>query len=154
MSRLALIVAAITFVAATDDEIRRILVERIDVRKQGVGIVVGMIEPAGTRVVSYGKLDANASRALDGNTVFEIGSVTKVFTSLLLADMVRRGEVALDDPISKYLPDTVKVPRRGGREITLQDLATHTSGRPRLPSPVPPKNPADPRADYPVRHRD
>src|SRR5262245_41912217 len=83
MSRLALIVAAITFVAATDDEIRRILVERIDVRKQGVGIVVGMIEPAGTRVVSYGKLDANDSRTLDGNTVFEIGSVTKVFTSLL-----------------------------------------------------------------------
>src|SRR5215510_12773845 len=111
MSRLALIVAAVTFAAASDDEIRRILVERIDVQKQGVGIVVGMIEPTGTRVVSYGKRDRGDSPAVDGDTVFEIGSVTKVFTSLLLADMVRRGEVALDDPIAKYLPETVRVPR-------------------------------------------
>ena len=133
-----------------DDEIRRILTERIDARKQAVGIVAGVIDPAGRRVIAHGKLAAGDTRTPDGDTVFEIGSVTKVFTALLLADMVARGEVALDDPVSKYLPQEVRMPRRGGRDITLQDLATHTSGLPRLPSPFTPKNPANPYADYSV----
>ena len=56
--------------------------------------------------------------------------MTKVFTSLVLMDMVRKGEIAVTDPISKYLPATVKVPERNGRKITLQDLATQSSGLP------------------------
>jgi serine-type D-Ala-D-Ala carboxypeptidase/endopeptidase len=151
---LALLLASIAPLAAAaivgDDEIRRILAERIDTRKQAVGIVAGVIDPAGRRVVAYGKLAAGDTRTPDGDTVFEIGSVTKVFTALLLADMVARGEVALDDPVSKYLPQEVRMPRRGSRDITLQDLATHTSGLPRLPSPFTPKNPANPYADYSV----
>jgi serine-type D-Ala-D-Ala carboxypeptidase/endopeptidase len=87
---------------------------------------------------------------LNGDTIFEIGSATKVFTSLLLADMVQRGEVALADPVAKYLPADVKVPQRGGRQITLQDLATHTSGLPRLPGNLSPKDPTNPYADYSV----
>src|SRR5205085_8424519 len=83
-------------------------------------------------------------------TIFEIGSATKVFTSLLLADMVQRGQVALDDPVAKYLPPTVKMPERHGRSITLVDLATHTSGLPRLPTNMTPKNQANPYADYSV----
>jgi serine-type D-Ala-D-Ala carboxypeptidase/endopeptidase len=131
-----------------DSEIRRILVDRIDGARQGVGMVVGVIEPKGTRVVAYGSLDKGDKRPLDGNTIFAIGSVTKVFTSLLLADMVQRGEVALADPVAKYLPQGVKVPERGGRRITLEDLSTHTSGLPRLPSNWKPANPANPYADY------
>ena len=73
------------------------------------------------------------SQALDGDSVFEIGSVTKVFTATLLSDMVERGEVSLNDPISKFLPRTVKTPTRNGKEITLLDLATQTSGLPRRP---------------------
>jgi D-alanyl-D-alanine-carboxypeptidase/D-alanyl-D-alanine-endopeptidase len=134
----------------TDAEIRKILVERIDVRKQGIGLVVGVIEPAGRRIVAYGVADEKDKRALNGDTVFEIGSMTKVFTALLLADAVQRGEMALDDPISKYLPADVKVPERG-RRITLRDVATHTSGLPRLPSNFAPKDPANPYADYTVR---
>jgi len=65
--------------------------------------------------------------------VFEIGSVTKVFTALLLAIAVQRGEARLDDPVSEHLPDGSRVPRRGDAEITLLHLATHTSGLPRLP---------------------
>ncbi len=134
----------------SDSEIREILIERIDNRKQSVGIVVGVIEPTGRRIVSYGRLARENKTQPDGNSVFEIGSVTKVFTSLLLADMVQRGEVALTDPAAKYLPAGVKLPERGGRQITLQDLATHTSGLPRIPSNLDPKNPANPYADYSV----
>ncbi len=133
-----------------DSEIRKILVERIDTFHQGVGIVVGVIEPQGRRVVAYGSLNQGDPRPLNGDTIFEIGSVTKVFTSLLLADMVQRGEVALADPVAKYLPADVKVPERGGRVITLVDLSTHTSGLPRLPSNLLPKDPANPYADYTV----
>jgi D-alanyl-D-alanine-carboxypeptidase/D-alanyl-D-alanine-endopeptidase len=134
----------------TDAEIRRILVDRIDLQHQGVGIVVGVIEPEGQRVVAYGNLSTKASQPVDRDTIFEIGSATKVFTALLLADAVRRGEVALNDPVAKYLPAGVKVPRRGDRQITLEDLATHTSGLPRLPTNLAPKDPANPYADYTV----
>jgi CubicO group peptidase (beta-lactamase class C family) len=131
-----------------DSEIRKILVERIDAFHQGVGIVVGVIEPQGRRIVAYGSLNQGDPRPLNGDTIFEIGSVTKVFTSLLLADMVQRGEVTLTDPVAKYLPADVKVPERGGRVNTLVDLSTHTSGLPRLPSNLFPKDPANPYADY------
>ncbi len=123
------------------DEIREILVKRIDQQKQAVGIVVGVIEPNGRRVVAYGNLASGDARTLDGDTIFEVGSVTKVFTSLLLADMVNRKEVALDDPAAKYLPNHVKMPDRNGKSITLLDLSTHTSGLPRLPSNLKPKDP-------------
>jgi serine-type D-Ala-D-Ala carboxypeptidase/endopeptidase len=134
----------------SDAEIRKILVERIDTFHKGVGIVVGVIEPKGRRIVAYGKLAKDDSRTLDGDTIFEIGSISKVFTSTLLADMVEHGEVSLDDPVAKYLPESVKMPSRNGRQITLHDLSTHTSGLPRLPSNLKPANPANPYADYTV----
>jgi CubicO group peptidase (beta-lactamase class C family) len=70
---------------------------------------------------------------LTADSVFEIGSVTKTFTALLLADVVSRGEVRLEDPIGLYLPPGVSAPSRGEREITLLDLVTHTSRLPRVP---------------------
>ena len=111
----------------TDEEVKNILQDRIDRAKRGVGIVVGLVDEKGARVITYGNASKDSKQALDGNSVFEIGSVTKVFTATLLADMVERGEVSLNDPISKYLPKTVKTPTRDGKEITLYDLATQTS---------------------------
>jgi len=134
---------------AGNADIRAILADRIDVQHQGVGIVVGVIDSTGRRVVAYGNT-AKGGKPVDADSVFEIGSITKVFTSLLLADMVQRGEVALTDPVSKYLPANVKMPERGGKKITLVDLSTHTSGLPRLPSNLNPKDPANPYADYTV----
>ena len=98
-----------------------------------------MIDAKGRRIVSYGSLEKGDKRVLDGDTLYEIGSITKVFTSLLLADMAQRGEVKLDDPIAKYVPTTAKIPQREGRQITLVDLATHTSGLPRMPANFRPK---------------
>jgi serine-type D-Ala-D-Ala carboxypeptidase/endopeptidase len=137
-------------VAPPDSEIRKILADRIDRDHQGVGIVVGIIEPKGRRIVSYGSLAKDDQRPLNGDTVFEIGSMTKVFTSLLLMDMVQKGELALTDPVSKFLPATVKIPEQNGRKITLQDLSTQSSGLPRMPSNFTPKDMTNPYADYSV----
>ena len=131
-----------------DADIRNILAERIDTMHRSVGIVVGVIDPQGRHIITYGHMDNGDSRPLDGDTLFEIGSVTKVFTSLLLSDMVQRGEVALSDPVAKYLPSSVKVPHRNGRVITLIDLSTHTSGLPRMPTNFAPKDLNNPYADY------
>jgi D-alanyl-D-alanine-carboxypeptidase/D-alanyl-D-alanine-endopeptidase len=141
---------ATTATAPSDSEIRSILVDRIDVQKQGVGIVVGVIEPRKRRIVAYGSLERGDKRPPDGDTLFEIGSITKVFTALLAADMAQRGELKLDDPIAKYLPSTAKIPERNGRQITIVDLATHTSGLPRMPTNFRPKDPEKPYADYSV----
>src|SRR4029077_14749124 len=88
---------------APDDEIRTILAERVGENEKAVGIVVGIIDPQGRRIISYGQRNAGDARPLNGDTVFGIASVTKVFTALLLADMVEKNEVALSDPASKYL---------------------------------------------------
>ena len=133
-----------------DAAIKTVLKERIDKAKQGVGIVVGIVDEHGSRVISYGKFQKGGERNVDGDTLFEIGSATKVFTSLLLADMVGRHQAQLDDPVSEYLPASVKMPTRGGKDITLLDLATHSSGLPRLPDNLSPAHADNPYADYTV----
>jgi D-alanyl-D-alanine-carboxypeptidase/D-alanyl-D-alanine-endopeptidase len=132
------------------DEIRQILAKRVDEQKQATGIVVGIIEPHGRRVIAYGNLAKEDPRPIDGDTIFEIGSVTKVFTSLLLADMVNRQEVALDDPAAKYLPENIRMPEQNGKSITLLDLSTHSSGLPRVPGNLNSKDSTNPYADYTV----
>jgi serine-type D-Ala-D-Ala carboxypeptidase/endopeptidase len=82
--------------------------------------------------------------------VLEIGSLTKVFTGVLLADMARRGEVTLTEPVARLLPPGVQVPSRGGKEITLLDLATHASGLPVMPDNFPQGNGARAYAEYTV----
>jgi D-alanyl-D-alanine-carboxypeptidase/D-alanyl-D-alanine-endopeptidase len=133
---------------ATEAEIRGMLVQRIDVEHGSDAIVVGVITKHGSRVISYGKFDKDDPRIPDGTTVYEIGSISKVFTSLLLCDMVLHGEVSLSDPVSKYLPESVSVPSRNGKPITLLELAMHHSGLPRMPENFRPKDRANPYADY------
>src|SRR5262245_66534734 len=89
-----------------DSIVRAILKNRVDAGRTP-GIVVGLIEGGQSRVVAYGKSGGPGDRPLDGASVFEIGSVTKVFTATLLADMVRRHEVRLDQPVVELLPKTV-----------------------------------------------
>src|SRR5437764_11395753 len=104
----------------SDDEIRKILAERVGENEKAVGIVVGVIDPQRRRIISYGQRNAGGARPLDGDTVFEIASVTKVFTALLLADMVEKNEVALSDPASKYLIDVeIQLPEHHGTIIAL-----------------------------------
>jgi CubicO group peptidase (beta-lactamase class C family) len=125
----------------SDATVRRMLVARIDGQRQGTGIVVGIIDSKGKRVLAYGTMGVGDKRPVGGDTVFDLGSITKVFTALALSDMVQRGEVALDDPVQKYLPADVHLHTHGGKQVTLADLATHTAGFPSRPANLDPSDP-------------
>jgi CubicO group peptidase (beta-lactamase class C family) len=114
--------------AAYEQSIARFLHENFDVGD--AGMVVGLVDQDGTRIFSAGKLGNGTDKLVDADTIFEIGSCTKTFTALLLEEMAHRGEVKLDDPVAKYLPATVKVPSRNGKQITLANLAAQDSGLP------------------------
>jgi CubicO group peptidase (beta-lactamase class C family) len=98
---------------------------------------------------NYGEVKLNADQHPLRTTLYEIGSITKTFTAFLLADAVVNNKVKLEDAISKYLPATV-AKNKDLQNITLQQLANHTSGLPRLPDNLQDslKNPLDPYADY------
>jgi len=146
---LGVIVAAAVFVGAQDlDELQSLLLNRTEESHRAVGVIAGVVDARGEHFVAAGATVPGGTAAPDAGTVFEIGSITKVFTSLVLADMVERGEVSLDDPVAKFLPPSVKVPSRDGREITLLDLSNQVSGLPRLPDNLKPADPGDPYADY------
>ena len=135
---------------ASDDEILAIIKQRVD-EKRSAGIVIGVLDADGhSRVVAYGD-PGPGQPALDGNSVFEIGSISKVFTATVLAELVQEGRVSLDDPVQKYLPSTVHLPTHSGKVITLGNLSTQNSGLPRMPSNFKPADPTNPYADYTVQ---
>src|SRR6266404_2010218 len=119
--------------SSTDSQINQRLKNFIEKNKRAPGIVVGLVDENGSRILADGIRGTAETNLVNGDTVFEIGSVTKVFTTLLLQEMVDHNEVKLDDPIGKFLPPSVKSPSRNGKQITLLDLATQSSGLPRLP---------------------
>lgn len=104
------------------------------------GIVAAKIDSNGIAYFSYGKTSKDGT-PVDENTIYEIGSITKVFTAVLLADLVQQGLAALNDPVEKYLPQEVKMPEMN-EKITLEHLATHQSGLPVLPTNFPLRDPA------------
>jgi D-alanyl-D-alanine-carboxypeptidase/D-alanyl-D-alanine-endopeptidase len=108
-------------------------------------LVFGVVDGDNSDVVAFGKL--NDGKAPDGNTVYEIGSITKTFTATLLAQAVLSGRVTLDEPVAHLLPD-FKIPSRGGMEITFEELGTQHSALPMMPSNFAPKDVANPFADY------
>ncbi len=136
--------AAADLIPATVSEAVR---ERVD-EGYCVGIVVGMLNPQGREYFAYGHSDAGRKQQIDSNTVFEIGSVTKVYTTLALALMAAQGTVSLDEPVAALLPAGVTVPTLDGQQILLHHLAEHSSGLPRLPTNLAPADPNDPYADY------
>ena len=130
-----------------EPELLALIKERVDAGGS-IGMVVGVVDATGSRtIVAYGEPGPGA-RPLGPKSMFEIGSITKVFTSILLADMAARGEVALDDPVQRYLPTGVSMPSREGQTITLTHLATHRSALPRMPTNFSPADGSNPFADY------
>jgi CubicO group peptidase (beta-lactamase class C family) len=110
-------------------------------------LVVGLLHGE-SEVYGFGREHDRETRVPDGDTLYQIGSITKVFTALLLAREVEDGALRPDDPLQKLLPPSVRVPEKDGHPITLIQLATHTSGLPRLPSNMTEAHPDDPYVDY------
>jgi len=108
-------------------------------------LVIAVVNGDQSGIYTYGKL-ANG-KAPTGDTVFEIGSITKTFTATLLAEAVTKGQLHLDQPVASLLPD-FKIPAHEGKQITLGELAMQNSGLPRMPTNFHPANMSDPYADY------
>jgi serine-type D-Ala-D-Ala carboxypeptidase/endopeptidase len=117
-----------TFTDADADGIKAFL--RQSFANTNAGMVIALLDESGSRIFSAGKLDNGTSQEVNADTVFEIGSITKTFTSLLLLDLVQQGDMKLSDPVAQYLPKSVKVPAHGGKEISLLNLAAQDSGLP------------------------
>jgi D-alanyl-D-alanine-carboxypeptidase/D-alanyl-D-alanine-endopeptidase len=133
----------------SDAEIREMLQIRVDVQKRATGVVVAVTEPAGHRVVAYGVRNLSDRTPVDGDTVYDIGSLTKVFTALLLTQDVARGRLSLDAPVRTCVPAASGfLAPHGGREVSFADLATHTSGLPLRPDNLVSKDPDDKYAGY------
>jgi CubicO group peptidase (beta-lactamase class C family) len=115
-----------------------------------VGIVVGVVDGDKVEYFSYGKTALENGSDVDENSVFEIGSISKTFTTIMVADEVLKGNMKLSDPIQKFFPEGVTVPTRNNRVITVKDIATHSSGLPRMPDNFEPSNPNNPYADYTI----
>ena len=112
-----------------------------------VSLVIAVIEGKDSAVYGFGRARPGDKGVPDADTVYEIGSVTKTMTGLLLADAVVAGKARLEQPVAELLP-AYAIPSFGGQNITLSQLATHFSGLPRLPANLAPAQPNNPYADY------
>ncbi len=104
------------------------------------GVAIGIVEHGHRQTFSYGPVQTDS--------VFEIGSISKTFTGLLLAQLTEQGKVRLDEPVRDLLPPGTVAKPAAGPEITLLDLSDQHSGLPHMPDNFHPANPSNPYADY------
>lgn len=133
----------------TNAEVEAILNKNLIANNKAKGVAVALVDANGIRVVTAGV--ARGDEAVKPDDVFEIGSITKTFTALLLAIADEKNEAKLDDAVEKFLPDGIKLRDTSGAAIRMVDLATHRSGLPRLATNMQPKDPKNPYADYTER---
>ncbi len=146
-----LTVPEVSFAAEISAELEANILRRIE-RRLFPGLIIGVVDEQGSRYYGYGKVALQGEIEPNKDTVYEIGSVTKTFTATLLADMVLKGELSLNDPVQAFLPDSVVIPQRNGDRITLVHLSTHHSALPRMPSNFSPENQLNPYVDYTVQN--
>ena len=115
---------------------------------QGVGLLAIQVQGEQVNLAAQGLARAETALVLRDDALFEIGSITKTFTALLLADAVVRGQLALNDAVQDALPPGIPLVDAAGDPIRWIDLATHRSGLPRLPANMAPSTPADPYNEY------
>jgi CubicO group peptidase (beta-lactamase class C family) len=141
---LALSLAALLPVDAHAARVDDVLAQRLTGDWTGTCAVAAVIDE---ERVETGRYCADLGRAAGLDGAFEVGSVSKTMNAALLAALVADEKLDLDAPLSRYVPEGIRVPDREGKAITLRQLATHTSGLPALPPGFAPGNPADPYAD-------
>ena len=115
-----------------------------------VGLSIGILKDGKTIFYGYGETAKGNKQIPNEHTLFEIGSLSKTFTAILLANAVGDGKVKLDDPVNKYLPDSIPSLAYEGIPVTLKTLSNHSSGIPRMPSNFHPKDVNNPYKDYHV----
>jgi len=135
--------------ASTDNTLATTIDKKVDTAARGyiqkvntVGLSIGVIKNGNVSIFNYGETAKGNNKLPTGNTVFEIGSITKTFTAALLAWYVNEGKIKLSDPITKYLPDSVAANPQL-KKVTLLNLSNHTSGLPNLPANFQAQNPYD-----------
>lgn len=133
--------------APISEEVKRSIRHRVE-SGENQGIVLGLIDEQGVHYFSYGLKSLNSRDSVNEHSVFEIGSISKTFTGIILADLVLKGELFLNDPLQKLLPDGVTAPTRNGASIRLVHMSNHTSGLPRMPDNFRSANPGNPYIDY------
>jgi serine-type D-Ala-D-Ala carboxypeptidase/endopeptidase len=98
-----------------------------------VGMTIGILKNDTTAFYGYGEMERGKGEVPKANTFFEIGSITKVFTAIAVVDFLKSRQLTIDEPIQKFLPNTIKKLEKDGQEITFKHLMTHTSGLPYMP---------------------
>ncbi len=112
------------------------------------GLAIGLVDGNSVETYGFGRIGDSDSARPNEDTVFEIGSISKVFTALVLADSTVRGDVRLDQPVNELLPAGASLASPDGQAVTLKHLATHSSGLPALPPNLTPTSLDDPYAQY------
>lgn len=105
-------------------------------QKRIPSIAIGVVRD-GTAYLAkaYGWQDVDSRTPASASTVYQLGSVTKMFTGHLLAHLIHQGKIQLDDPLATHLPASVDVPETPtGEAVTLRHLATHSADFPRYPA--------------------
>lgn len=148
-----LLSGTLAFAQTTDgtvnqSQIEQILRDRVERDQQGVGLAAAVIVDDQPVFANTGMQDVNGETPVDDHTIFEIGSITKIFTNLLLAQLVVEGKIDLDKPVIDYLPEGTKLPEFEGKSISVFDLATHYSGLPSVPAELASGDLDNPYADY------
>ncbi|WP_173088308.1 serine hydrolase [Devosia sp. 1635] len=133
--------------SSSSPDIAAALADRLDRAGQGKGIATARVHNGEVQFAGHGVV-AEGGAPVSETTIFEIGSISKLFTNLLLAQLVLDGAVSLHAPVANYLPAGTAVPSLAGREITLFDLATHSAGLPAIPPDLGVADPADPYRGY------
>jgi len=117
-----------------------------------VGLSIGILREGKTRFYGYGETVKGNGKIPDAGTIFEIGSISKTFTATMLGLAVGEGKIRLDDPVNRYLPDSIPLLQYEGKVATIRTLSNHTSGIPRMPGNFQATvvNGMDPYASYTV----
>lgn len=98
------------------------------------GMSIGILKDGQTYYYGYGYADKEKKNIPSANTIFELGSISKTFTATIAALAIGEGKIKLDDPVNKYLPDSIPSLQYNNRAVTIRDLLNHTSAFPRMPA--------------------
>ncbi|MCK6618373.1 MAG: serine hydrolase [Cyclobacteriaceae bacterium] len=147
MKTTMLTLTLLTCLSVSAQTIEEKIKQRVDYQETP-GIVVGIFDNGRITYHAYGVANLASGVPVTSKTVFEIGSITKTFTTEMAALLSLQGKLSLQDKCQMYLPEAMVLPEKNGKAITLEHLATAHSGLPRMPMNFSPEDPANPYIDY------